>query len=70
MCLHLYASVTAGNGSFQFCPEPWTTLKRPAALPFDTHGTAVPSHSGSRADRITKPDSLYIGVVLPSLVIN
>lgn len=24
--------VSAGKGSFQFCPEPWTTLKRPAPL--------------------------------------
>lgn len=61
------------EGSLQFCLEPGATLKRPAPLPFDMHdglGAVALAHSGSRADKITKPDSLYIGVVLPTLVIN
>lgn len=67
MCLHLYANSLSvlGRGAFNFALNPGP-LKRPALLSFDTHdglGAVVLSHSGSRADKITKPDSLYIGLV-------
>lgn len=63
MCVHLHVSIAAGNGSFQFCPEPRTTLKGLAHHSFDTRdgsGAVVLSHPGSRADKITKSDSLYV----------
>lgn len=62
MCVHLYVSIAAGNGSFQFGLEPCTTLGEACTHQSDTHGSlgaVVPSHSGSRAGKKPTPAILY-----------